>query len=658
MGMLTAMFSGVSGLTSHGRSLSSVADNIANVNTHAYKSNRVNFGDVMVHSLTVGGNVVQQVGTGSRVLNVQNLMTQGSFESTDIPTDLAINGRGFFQVSNPNTQTGDSAGIFYTRAGQFLMDKEGYLVNPMGYRLQGYNIDANNDILPIPGDIRILTQQVDAVPTELVELSVNLNAEDTDWHHASQAIVPTDADSYNGLTPINVYDSLGVAHNVTLFFQRLERNTYTGPTPSGSVNVWKVGVFESEDGNFTTSNIGGQSTFYMHFDSDGHLVGTSTGQPAYGDQYTFGATVTSSTSEVASRAGERLSFTPTDAAGTPDAAGTQTFNSYATVTTTATGAAETFSIVVGGDTYTTAAGPLTAPQVVQDLADQINAAGGNYWAMPSNGGADITIYAKSNNASPVTVSATDGSGAAVTPTYPTLQDVQDAINNGLGAVGMIYCTGAMDIDIGADNFTGANAAALAANIDADANYNAYAIGDTVVVERAAVGTAGNLAFTDNAATAVFSGTDMMGGMDGDTEGAGHNIQASGTTQLTLARTDIGADAVISIGTNNTLGGSMGLDFNTTTQDTYAADAQTPAASETNGDVDITFNWLNAYGSTEPQDINFDFTPTSSSASTQSAGATETFYLYQDGSPRGSLLGLDIDRDGIITGQFSNGTLRT
>ncbi|MGD9124571.1 MAG: flagellar hook-basal body complex protein, partial [Desulfarculaceae bacterium] len=134
MGMLTAMFSGVSGLNSHGRSLSSVADNIANVNTHAYKSNRVNFGDVMVHSLTVGGNVVQQVGTGSRVLNVQNLMTQGSFETTDIPTDLAINGRGFFQVSNPNTQTGDSAGVFYTRAGQFLMDKEGYLVNPLGYR--------------------------------------------------------------------------------------------------------------------------------------------------------------------------------------------------------------------------------------------------------------------------------------------------------------------------------------------------------------------------------------------------------------------------------------------------------------------------------------------------------------------------------------------
>ena len=85
MGFLTSMWSGVSGLTSQGKALSCVSDNIANVNTYGYKSTRTNFGDIMVQSLTVGGTVVSQVGSGSRVLSVQQTMTQAPWKPPTYP---------------------------------------------------------------------------------------------------------------------------------------------------------------------------------------------------------------------------------------------------------------------------------------------------------------------------------------------------------------------------------------------------------------------------------------------------------------------------------------------------------------------------------------------------------------------------------------------
>ena len=207
MGMLSAMWAGVAGLNVHGQALSAVSDNIANVNTHGFKGSRINFGDVMTHSLTVGGTVVNQVGTGADVLSVQNLLTQGSFESTDIPTDLAINGAGFFEVHQTDSDTS-----YYTRAGQFLLDKEGYMVNSQGYRLQGYNVDSNGDILEIPTDLRLLKLQTDAVSTTQVDISMNLDAEDEDKLHPSKLIDPDDQSTWNYLNTVRTYDSLGVGH--------------------------------------------------------------------------------------------------------------------------------------------------------------------------------------------------------------------------------------------------------------------------------------------------------------------------------------------------------------------------------------------------------------------------------------------------------------
>ena len=125
--------------------------------------------------------------------------------------------------------------------------------------------------------------------------------------------------------------------------------------------------------------------------------------------------------------------------------------------------------------------------------------------------------------------------------------------------------------------------------------------------------------------------------------------------LRLARTDTGAAATITMGTGNTLGDNLSLDFDNFTQDQYASAAQSTSSVETSGEHTISYDFADA---TPNQEITFDFTPTSSSSSTQSAGDYDTFYLHQDGSPRGTLESLDIDSDGLITGQFSNGTLAT
>lgn len=725
MGMLTAMYSGVSGLNVHGRALSSVADNIANLNTHAYKSTRTNFGDIMVHSLTVGGNVVQQVGTGARVLNVQNMMSQGSFETTDIPTDLAINGRGFFQVSNPDSVTGESQGFYYTRAGNFVLDKEGYLVNPSLLRLRGYNVDSDGALQQIVEDIRIISTQADAIATENVDVSVNLDAEDNDYHDQSQPIDPTDKDSYNYLTTVRTYDTLGVAHDLAAFFQRIDESTYTGARPATTstiTGIWKVSMYETSDGNFTQANIYDtasgnlpvpaptdqySNTFFLHFDTDGHLVGTSTELDAAVDSYTASATVTDSTAPyspteayVSNRIGESITYGPVDSSGTSDtttATGQQVYKSTLDITFSG-GAHAGDEITIGTTTPITLASAGDAA-AADELANAINALaeGRGYWAVAN--GATVTIYGDGANPFDVTATPASGIAADLTVTGDSMQDLEDAIDNGKdanlslwmdtaawGAARTITISGypAININVGDDMAT-IQAAIQGAVPGSTVTFSGTtAGGDTdgsllITLGGANAGKAGN-ALTISASTEDgdlrFSGSNFDGGMDGTGTGAGTgsdimaNVTTDGSGNYTLQlerRTPPSsaayADAAISIASSNTLGDSLSLNFDTWTQNTYANNGQAATGTETNGERSITFGWESDipgapdYGSTEPQTITFDFTPTSTSSSTQSSGASETFYLYQDGSPRGTLQSIDIAKDGTITGQFSNNTLR-
>jgi flagellar hook protein FlgE len=171
MGLTDALFTGTSGLRSLGHGMSVIGDNVSNLNTTAFKGARITFNDIMAQSInTAAGS--GQLGRGSAIQALFQQFTQGAFESTGNPTDMAIAGAGFFMVKNPKT----TGGVNYTRDGQFMVDKDGYLVNSQGLRAQGWKIDEiTNDITGAITDIRI-DRSSPPVKTTKIDLITNLDA--------------------------------------------------------------------------------------------------------------------------------------------------------------------------------------------------------------------------------------------------------------------------------------------------------------------------------------------------------------------------------------------------------------------------------------------------------------------------------------------------
>ena len=128
--MLQAMYSGISAIEAHQERMDVIGNNIANVNTTAYKAGRVTFQDQLSQTIqgagaptvNIGGTNPQQIGLGVRVGSVDTLMAQGGLQSTTRPTDMSIQGNGYFML-------GDSTGVSYTRDGSFSLDSSGTLVN-------------------------------------------------------------------------------------------------------------------------------------------------------------------------------------------------------------------------------------------------------------------------------------------------------------------------------------------------------------------------------------------------------------------------------------------------------------------------------------------------------------------------------------------------
>jgi flagellar hook protein FlgE len=152
--MLRSLNSGVSGLQSFQEQMDVIGNNIANVNTTGFRAARASFADSFSQTLeqsisSPGGSASStalQVGTGVTTAAIRTLTTQGSLAGTGVGTDLAINGNGYFVVRHP--ETGQT---FATRAGDFRLDTEGYLITNTGHRVQGYS-DAG---LSTIGDLKL-----------------------------------------------------------------------------------------------------------------------------------------------------------------------------------------------------------------------------------------------------------------------------------------------------------------------------------------------------------------------------------------------------------------------------------------------------------------------------------------------------------------------
>lgn len=226
--MADALNIGATGLKAHDEAMGVVSDNLANMNTTAFKESSPYFGDLLAqtigHSNSVG---LTQVGSGSKLSMVKPNFQQGSLEGTGNATDLAIQGNGFFATKNP--QTGQEA---YTRAGNFTINEQGYLVNPEGDRVQGWSVKETDDGSIQNdgklGDLNLEKVSSAADKTTQVSPSINLNADETAVNEgkARGNFDPTDDGTYNFKTDMTVYDSLGGKHVVSAYFSKTASNEW------------------------------------------------------------------------------------------------------------------------------------------------------------------------------------------------------------------------------------------------------------------------------------------------------------------------------------------------------------------------------------------------------------------------------------------------
>ena len=206
---VTSMFTAVSGMNVNMQGLSVVGDNVANMNTHGFKSASIVFGDIV--SQTIGGS---GIGRGALVNEVGQEFTQGAFENTPNVLDLAVDGDGLFVVSKGND-------TFYTRAGQFGIDKQGFATNPDGYTLQGYQFTIGGSSSTVVGDVNVASINSQPQQTTDVTIYANLDSRTDITTTANPAFDVTDPATTSHFTStITVFDSLGNSHVANVYYRK------------------------------------------------------------------------------------------------------------------------------------------------------------------------------------------------------------------------------------------------------------------------------------------------------------------------------------------------------------------------------------------------------------------------------------------------------
>ncbi len=198
----------LSGIHAAQSDLNVTANNIANAETSGFKQSRSQFAELF--SVSPQGVSSTQTGHGVKVTAVQQQFAQGDIKATDSSLDLAISGQGFFTLS-------DNGALAYTRSGAFTTDKNGYVVNTTGQRLQVYSPTALGTFNTTAAtDLQLITSDSAPQATANVALVHNL---------PSNAAVPVTAtfdpavpSSFNNATPMTMYDSLGAAHSASMYF--------------------------------------------------------------------------------------------------------------------------------------------------------------------------------------------------------------------------------------------------------------------------------------------------------------------------------------------------------------------------------------------------------------------------------------------------------
>ena len=223
MSLSSAMFSGTSGLKNTSKGLQVTSNNIANTKTLGFKKGRTTFADTFYQTVGTRSGAAQ-IGLGTSVGSVSRTFGSGSFQTTSSTTDMAISGKGFFVVAQPGSDK-----PLYTRAGNFSFNKNGALTTPGGYIVQGWNLDAKTGD-PVGAVTGLVLKQFTSPPEQStkVTLNTNLNADakskspvlSNSYDYNVKKSLTMGSDTYEYPAVIKVYDSLGSAHDVSVYYDK------------------------------------------------------------------------------------------------------------------------------------------------------------------------------------------------------------------------------------------------------------------------------------------------------------------------------------------------------------------------------------------------------------------------------------------------------
>lgn len=287
--MMRSLYSGVSGLKNHQIRMDVIGNNVSNVNTHGFKSERVTFMDMISQELkgasepkeNIGGTNPQQVGLGVMMSSIDKIMTQGSLQNTGKNTDVSISGDGFFVIKDGDKQ-------FYTRAGQFNLDRDGYYVHPgTGLRVQGWNAKSDSDgnaYVNSAGQIEdiqipLYSKKPAKATTEVVyesnlDQSVLAVPADATEDQIEEFLLGDPSQRRGHVSTINVYDDQGNKRELRLEFYKTDENRWKAR--AHLENADQISVNVKGPGEQDTPRPG-NSEFEIGFSPDGRIMSLTDG---------------------------------------------------------------------------------------------------------------------------------------------------------------------------------------------------------------------------------------------------------------------------------------------------------------------------------------------------------------------------------------------
>lgn len=249
MGILSSLYTGVSGMTAQGEALGVIGDNIANANTAGFKASRAEFQDIISKNLKgiLGGN---QIGRGVKIGAVNPILAQGNVDPTEKATDLSISGDGYFVLRGTDGES-------FTRDGSFHFDKEGYLVTNDNQRVQGFEADEKGRIINKVGHIRFPRVLTPAKATEKIRMELNLDSR-SDISRKFDEKDPFTTSHYS--TGVELYDSQGNKHLMTTFFNKVDDGKweYIGMVDGKEVTGGEAGALKEVCRGKLTFNVDGK----------------------------------------------------------------------------------------------------------------------------------------------------------------------------------------------------------------------------------------------------------------------------------------------------------------------------------------------------------------------------------------------------------------